>query len=68
VNAQNVIRGLISLLIVALAVISGLGVLWWQAPPEKLLGYTNGGLVILGALIAASVAGLVVLWRDPAKR
>lgn len=67
-NAQNVIRGLISLLIVALAIISGLGVMWWQSPPEKLLGYTTGGLVILAALILSSVAGLIVLWRGPARK
>lgn len=57
---MNLIRSLISLLFVTLVVLSVLGIVWWDSPPEPLAGYTSGGKAILGVLI---VAGLVGLWR-----
>jgi len=65
---QNVIRSLITLLIVALASLSVLGLAWWQAPPDPLVHYSIGGFAILGLLLVASAAGLWVLWRAPGAR
>lgn len=62
---MNIIRSLISLLIVALIVISLFGIAWWQSPPEKLASYTRGGQVILGALATAGAFGLWRLWAPP---
>lgn len=62
---MNAIRLFISALIVALVVVAVLGIVWWQAPPEKLLAYELGGKVILGALACTGLVGLWQLWTPP---
>ena len=62
---MNLIRSSISLLLVAVVVLSGFGILWWNHPPEPLQGYANGGRLILGVLIASALIGLKVLWTPP---
>lgn len=65
---MNIIRGLISLLLVAITVLAGFGIAWWNSPPEKLASYTTGGKAILGVLIVASLVGLWRLWTPPTRR
>ena len=62
---QNVLRVLISILVVVLALLSGFGMVWWKQPPDPIAHYQHGGEFILGLLIASSAVGLWVLWRDP---
>lgn len=62
-NFQNVLRGLITLLIVVLAGLSLAGMAWWGSPPEKLADDATGGRFILGLLVLSSIYGLVVLWK-----
>ncbi|QDU66518.1 hypothetical protein [Engelhardtia mirabilis] len=65
---MNLIRGLISILILSILVLSGFGIAWWGNPPAAIAAYAVGGKVILGVLIALGVMGLVVLWlpqREP---
>jgi hypothetical protein len=59
---MNTVRTLISVLIVAIAVLSILGIFWWNSPPEPVASYATGGQVILGILVASSVLGLWRLW------
>lgn len=59
---MNVIRSLITVLILTLVVLSALGIVWWGDPPEKLSGYADGGRVILTILIAAGLFGVWRLW------
>ncbi|MEZ6015985.1 MAG: hypothetical protein R3F49_12775 [Planctomycetota bacterium] len=59
---MNVIRTLLSLLIICLVVISLLGIAWWQDPPAKLASYATGGQFALGALTIAGLAGVWQLW------
>ncbi len=63
---MNLIRSLITVLIVALVVIAVLGISWWEAPPDKLAHYTSAGKFILGILAACGAASLWFLWRPPA--
>lgn len=63
---MNIIRSLISLLIVALIVVSVYGIGWWSAPPDKLANYAMGGRVILGAMVLVGVLGLFRLWMPVA--
>lgn len=60
---MNVVRLLITLLLVAIIVLSALGVGWWGDPPKPLEGYTVGGKVILVLLILGAGAGLFRLWK-----
>lgn len=60
---MNLIRSSISLLLVSIVVLSGLGILWWNHPPEALRASAGGGRLVLGVLIAAALAGLGFLWR-----
>jgi|GEM_PF-4974707 len=60
-----IVRSLISLLIVTIVVLSGFGLVWWNEPPAQLAHYENGGKVILGLLILASLVGLGRLWTPP---
>jgi hypothetical protein len=64
-TAMNVIRSLMSLLMLALIVISVLGVLWWEAPPDQLAHYTTGGKLTLGVLAVVGVLGIWRLWAPP---
>ncbi len=64
---MNIIRSLISVLILTLIVISVLGFVWWQDPPEKLAGYSLGGQAILAVLVLSGSVGLWRLW-SPAGR
>lgn len=62
---MNVIRLFISVLIAALVVISALGIVWWQAPPDALATYQLGGKVVLGTLVLVGLLGLWQLWLPP---
>jgi hypothetical protein len=62
---MNAIRLFISALILTLVVVAVLGIVWWQAPPEKLLAYEIGGKVILGVLAFSGLLGLWQLWTPP---
>lgn len=59
---MTLVRTLISLLLVAVAVLSVFGIVWWSNPPEKLAGYETGGQVILAVLVACAAFGLWCLW------
>ena len=65
---MNIIRGLMSSLLVAVAVLSALGIAWWADPPAKLAEYSTGGQVILGVLIASTLVGLWRLWTPARAR
>lgn len=62
---MNLIRSLISALILALVAVSLYGIAWWQEPPAPLSGYTSGGKAVLAALCVAGVLGIVRLWTPP---
>lgn len=62
---MNLIRSSISLLLVSVVVLGGLGIVWWNSPPAALQGSANGGRLILGVLIVSSLVGLKVLWTPP---
>jgi len=61
---MNVIRGLITLLILTLVVLSAMGIAWWGHPPDKLAASADGGRLILSILIVASLGGLWRLWKS----
>lgn len=65
---MNIIRSLISLLVLSIVVLAGFGIVWWNDPPEKLVGYTGGGQAILAILMVLSLIGLVRLWLPPRER
>ncbi|MEZ5979681.1 MAG: hypothetical protein R3F34_15890 [Planctomycetota bacterium] len=65
---MNLIRSLISILIVAIVVVSGYGIAWWSSPPAPLADSADGGRLILGLLMAASLLGLVRLWMPPKEK
>ena len=65
---MNIIRSLISALIVVVVALGVYGLVWWGNPPEKLAPYATGGRVILAILIASGVGGLWRLWSAPAGR
>jgi len=64
---MNVIRSLISLLIVVLLYLGYIGMRWWDAPPEKLADSAGAAKVILVILMLSGVVGLVRLWA-PARK
>ncbi|MEZ6002859.1 MAG: hypothetical protein R3F17_04955 [Planctomycetota bacterium] len=62
---MNIIRSLITLLILALVIIATLGVFWWETPPAPIANYQLGAKIILGALAASGLFGIWKLWTAP---
>jgi len=62
---MNYIRSFITVLIVALVVISIYGVLWWENPPAPIADYQLGAKVILAALVTSGIFGIWQLWTAP---
>lgn len=62
---MNIVRTLLTLLIVTLVVIATLGVFWWDNPPAPIANYQTGGKVILAVLALTGFFGIWKLWTAP---